>query len=505
MIQEYLEKGYPKEVGIDSRDIINFIKELEDKKVNMHSFILLKNDKIIAESYYAPFNKDTLHRMFSITKSFTSIAIGLLESENKINLDDKIITYFEDKTEGLLINSYMQNLTIRDMLTMSTVHTSTTYKKVSHNDYVKSFFEVEPSHYPGTAFFYDTSSSHTLAALVKKLTGKNILEYLKEKCLDEIGFSKESYVISDPLGISLGGSGLMAKPIDILRFAYLLMKKGNINGIQYLPENYVKEATTIKKNTYAHGNVDAEKYGYGYQFFMTKYDGFCMYGMGGQLALCFPKDDMILVTTADTQDGIEKTQAIFDAFYRNIYDKNCIANNMDMKCENDILNRKVVNDKVMHDDISNMVDIAYGEMQNIMQNLKITEHDILQDYTKLNRLNDTTITFDKNDIGIKDAKIKIHDDYGDITISFGKKKYNIVFGIKDLKEGIFDNYHMRYLSKILIADDNTFIIRVHIIDESVCPLFVELSYNDDKVTIFMKNKDEVFFKEFNGCASGKWQ
>lgn len=484
--------------------------------------------------------------MFSITKSFTSIAIGLLESENKINLDDKIITYFEDKAEGLLINSYMQNLTIRDMLTMSTVHTSTTYKKVSHNDYVKSFFEVEPSHYPGTAFFYDTSSSHTLAALVKKLTGKNILEYLKEKCLDEIGFSKESYVISDPLGISLGGSGLMAKPIDILRFAYLLMKKGNINGIQYLPENYVKEATTIKKNTYAHGNIDAEKYGYGYQFFMTKYDGFCMYGMGGQLALCFPKGDMILVTTADTQDGIEKTQAIFDAFYRNIYEKNCIGNNVDMKCENDIksdtslsnnanrakslknneyiekitnncsyedvniseddiLNRKVVNDKVIHDDISNMVDIDYEEMKNIMQNLKITEHDILQDYTKLNRLNDTTIIFDKNDIGIKDAKIKIYDDYGNITISFGKKKYNIVFGIKDLKEGIFENYHMRYLSKILIADDNTFIIRVHIIDESVCPLFVELSYNDDKVTIFMKNKDEVFFKEFNGCASGKWQ
>lgn len=482
-MKEYLKRGYPQEVGIEPENIINFINELDEKRINMHSFLLLKDDTIVSEAYYAPYNKDTLHRMFSITKSFTSIAIGLLESEGKINLDDRIVTYFQDKVEDLKINSYMQNLTIRDMLTMSTVHTSTTYKKVSHNDYVKSFFEIEPSHYPGTAFFYDTSSSHTLAALVKKITGKNILDYLKEKCLDDIGFSKESYVLSDPLGISLGGSGLMAKPIDILRFVYLIMNMGQLNGISYLPENYIKEATTIKKNTYAHGNIDAEKYGYGYQFFMTKYEGFCLYGMGGQLALCFPKKNMILVTTADTQDGNEKTQAIFDAFYKNIYDK---------------LSKKISTNDAKSKD-------SYKELEQLIASLRIEEKDILSDYTKVNKLDNTKIVFDENDIQIKEIRFNIYNNYGDITMQFDKQCYTITFGINDLREGTFDIYNMKYLSKILIADDNTYIIRLHIIDESVCPLYIEVSYNGDNATIYMKNKDEVFFKEFNGCASGKWQ
>lgn len=482
-MKEYLKRGYPQEVGIEPENIINFIKELDEKSINMHSFLLLKDDTIVSEAYYAPYNRDTLHRMFSITKSFTSIAIGLLESEGKINLDDRIVTYFQDKIEDLKINSYMQDLTIRDMLTMSTVHTSTTYKKVSHNDYVKSFFEIEPSHYPGTAFFYDTSSSHTLAGLVKKITGKNILDYLKEKCLDDIGFSRESYVLSDPLGISLGGSGLMAKPIDILRFAYLIMNMGQFNGISYLPQNYIKEATTIKKNTYAHGNIDAEKYGYGYQFFMTKFEGFCLYGMGGQLALCFPKENMILVTTADTQDGNEKTQAIFDAFYKNIYEK---------------LSKKIATNDAKSKD-------SYKELEQLIASLRIQEKDILSDYTKVNKLDNTKIVFDENDIQIKEIRFNIYNNYGDITMQFDKKCYTITFGINDLREGTFDIYNMKYLSKILIADDNTYIIRLHIIDESVCPLYIEVSYKGDNATIYMKNKDEVFFKEFNGCASGKWQ
>lgn len=63
----------------------------------MHSFSLMRHDTLIAEGYYAPYQKDTPHRMFSISKSFTSIAIGLLEAEGKLSLDDPIVSYFPDK------------------------------------------------------------------------------------------------------------------------------------------------------------------------------------------------------------------------------------------------------------------------------------------------------------------------------------------------------------------------------------------------------------------------
>lgn len=557
IMRMYFERKRPEEVGIASENIIRFIDELKKEHVNMHSFILYRRNSIIAEAYYAPYTRDTLHRVFSVTKSFTSVAIGILADEKKIDLDDKIIDYFADKTDGIEVHKYIKDITIRDMLMMSTAHEATTYKKVTHNDYVRSFFEVEPSHYPGTSYAYDTSSSHTLAALVKKITGKNILEFLKEKCLTELGFSDESYGISDPMGITMGGSGIMAKPIDLLIFANLIMNGGRVKDRQYISKEYITLATTCKRNTYVRSNVDAERYGYGYQFFMTKYNGFCCYGMGGQLVLCYPDKELILVTTADTQDSQEKTQRIYDAFYRNIYDKL------------DVLN---ISDNISEDSKSG--NKSYKELLDIIGSLKIEEDDIDSDHEKLKLIDKKKFVFDDNPAGLIKAYIDIDDnnESGSIILDFKNanasgnnisnanansynisnanvsgnnisnanassysinddkpsgddinnhksssgnvsnkanmedkaiRTYRIEFGVKELKESIFPYYNMRYLAKILVAFKDTFIIRCHIIDESVCPLYIEVTTNGDNVTFYMKNKDEVFFKEFNGYVSGK--
>ena len=81
------KKGSPESAGIPSGCLLHFLDRLQKKQVPMHSFLLMRHDTLIAEGYYAPYQKDTLHRMFSISKSFTSIAIGLLEAEGKLSLD----------------------------------------------------------------------------------------------------------------------------------------------------------------------------------------------------------------------------------------------------------------------------------------------------------------------------------------------------------------------------------------------------------------------------------
>ena len=117
-------------------------------------------------------------------------------------------------------------MTIENMLKMQTCYNMTTYNKTSTTEnWVRSFFQTEPTHRPGTLFMYDTSSSHTLCALVEKLTGEKMLDYLKEKLLRQIGFSEESYIIEDPFGTSMGGSGLMATPEDLLRTGCMLLKQ----------------------------------------------------------------------------------------------------------------------------------------------------------------------------------------------------------------------------------------------------------------------------------------
>ena len=175
-------KDSPENVGIKSTCITNCLERLDRQGIPMHSFLLLRHNKLVAEGYYAPYTPDKLHRMFSISKSFTSIAIGLLADEGKISLNDPIVQYFPEKLPENL-HPWIAQMTIRDMLMMRTCHAATTYKFDMQKDWVESFFTVPPTHPSGKLFHYDTSSPHTLCALVEKLTGEDMLTYIKRSLL----------------------------------------------------------------------------------------------------------------------------------------------------------------------------------------------------------------------------------------------------------------------------------------------------------------------------------
>ncbi|MDD6796961.1 MAG: serine hydrolase, partial [Clostridia bacterium] len=189
----------PEDMGISSQAIRNFLERLENHKLPMHSFLLMRHGKLLSETYYEPYSADIPHRMFSITKSFTSLAIGFLEDEGKLSLDDKIVGFFPEKQPEGGADPLIAKTTVRDMLRMASPHDKTTYKQIEIDDWVKTFFIAEPKHLPGAFFAYDTSATHTLTALVEKLTGQSLLDYLRCKFLDEIGFSKDAYALKDPM------------------------------------------------------------------------------------------------------------------------------------------------------------------------------------------------------------------------------------------------------------------------------------------------------------------
>ena len=311
---------FPEAAGISASCIIDALREIDIREVSMHSFLLCKDDCLVAEGYYAPVKKNDLHRMFSVTKSFTSIAIGLLQEEGRLSLDDSIVKFFPEYVPNASeAHPWLLATTIRDMLSMRSCHASTTYDKFSSKtDWVKSFFTVAPTHKPGTVFHYDTSSSHTLCALVEKLTGMKMLDYLRNKVLNEIGFSKEAYCLTDGFGVSMGGSGLMATSRDFMLFALLILNNGKLNGKQYISADYIKESTSFQTATCVTGPVPSESQGYGLQFWIGEHGSIVCYGMGGQLAILLPEYNTAIVTTADTQGYQGGNQVIYDAIFRHI-------------------------------------------------------------------------------------------------------------------------------------------------------------------------------------------
>lgn len=472
-------KAIPEEVGISSENILKFIKVLENNGIPMHSLLMIRYGKLITETYYAPYKEETLHRMFSVTKSFTSIAIGLLAEEGKLSLEDKIIDHFSEMLPESGVHPYIAEMTIKDMLKMATAHENTTYKLNLKEDWVKSFFSTMPSHHPGTIFSYDTSSSHTLAALVEKLSGMKMLDYLRGKVLDELEFSKDAYIISDPNGVSMGGSGLMATTMDLAKVAWLVMHDGRSEGKQLIPEWYIKEATKKQIDTFLKGGSIEEKQGYGYQFWRIRNDGFALFGMGGQLAICLPKEDLLIVTTADTQGLAGGVQAIYDIFWREIYE--------------------TLSDKPLAKDSE-----AFEALQAALKENHIKAVIGEQTSSFVNKINGHSYKFDDNPMNLKTIQIELKEDSGILYYENESGIQELTFGLGKQIESKFGHYNMDCVTSAAWVLEKTLFIKSHIIDESIGSIQIQVHFIDDTdVVVYMKKVEETFFQEFSGFANGK--
>lgn len=311
------ERVQPGQSRVPEGVVTAFLDRLEADGLVMHGFAMSDRGKLLAEGYWAPFTRESLHRMYSVGKSFVSLAIGLLQEEGRLHLDDRICEYFRDKCPKEGVHPWIGQMTIRNMLTMATCHRQTTYKRYK-GDWVESFFRVQPDHLPGAVFCYDTSSTHVLAALAERLSGRKLMDYLRERAFDRIGVSGEAYFMEDPYGVSQGGSGLNCTLRDLLAVAQLVADGGRYRGEQLLPADYLKEALRCQIVTVQQPAYD-EQLGYGYQIWQGRHGSFYFYGIGGQLAVCFPKERFVLVTMGDTLDNKNGIKDIFDAFESCIY------------------------------------------------------------------------------------------------------------------------------------------------------------------------------------------
>ena len=175
------EKITPEAAGISSKRVTEFIKKLEKRGAVSHGFLFMRGEKIFAEGYWKPFHKDFCHRQYSQTKSFVGVAIGLLEEEGKLSLDDKIVDYFPEKIDGEA-QAYLKEQTIREMLMMKTAGRPSAWFFSGNPDRTHHYFNDKRNLHPSnTIWAYDSAGSQVLCALVEKLAKKPLLAYLKEK------------------------------------------------------------------------------------------------------------------------------------------------------------------------------------------------------------------------------------------------------------------------------------------------------------------------------------
>ncbi len=300
-----------KEQGLKHR-IRHFTDRLNREDVNLHGLILSVGGKEKARAFRAPFTADRPHRMYSVSKTMVACAVGMLMEEGKLRLEDHITDFFRDLLPEKP-SPYLLHLTLRDMLRMATCYRVTAYREYEDEDWTRPFFTGRPDHEPGTVFNYDTGNSQVLSSLVKRLTGKEVIDFLEQRLFVPLGCEDRRYWLRDPSGQCTGGTGLCMSLRDLNRVALCLSRGGD--GL--VPEWFVREMQKKQIDTPLQGNEE-ERYGYGWQCWRTR-AGWVLYGMGGQLAVLCPEKDAVLCTTADVRLDPCGMQRIYDAFFEEVY------------------------------------------------------------------------------------------------------------------------------------------------------------------------------------------
>ncbi|WP_408071240.1 serine hydrolase domain-containing protein [Butyrivibrio sp. JL13D10] len=299
--ETFLPRSTPEEQGVDSAFIEKLFRTLYDNtSCHMHKIMVVRNGHVIGECAFKPFDMEYWHVTHSMCKSVTGMSIGLLVSEEKIKLDDKIEDIFGRK--GPLQYFFSKGLTVRHLLTMSSGAEFNESGSVLSDDWKKQFLESQTKFTPGSAFEYNSMNSYMLSAIVTEVTGESMFDYLKPRLFEPLGI-KRVFWESCPLNITKGGWGMYMRLEDMAKLGQLYLNEGMYDGKQILPSEWVKEATTAQIAT---GETTAPGYGFQLWTSSSRLGAYTFNGMLGQNVYVFPDINMMIVTNAGNEDLFQK-------------------------------------------------------------------------------------------------------------------------------------------------------------------------------------------------------
>jgi CubicO group peptidase (beta-lactamase class C family) len=278
----------------------------------LHSVMVLKHGEVLLERWMNGYTPDMPHEMHSVSKTFTATAVGLAINEGKLKLADKVVDFFPDKLPAERCE-YLNAMTVRDLLTMTCGHDEEPNTRRGDSvDWVEGFLAWPVVHKPGTYYLYNSVGTYMLSAIVQKVTGEKLLDYLDTRLFQPLHIERPEWAES-PQGINCGGWGLRLKTEDMAKMGQLFLQKGEWNGKQIVPAEWLKEMSSFQVPSAPSGtrfedleaaglNKDNNEWvqGYGYQMWICRHNSFRADGYAGQYIFVFPDKDAVLVLTTSS-------------------------------------------------------------------------------------------------------------------------------------------------------------------------------------------------------------
>jgi len=307
-----LPRSTPEAENVSSQGISDYLDAVKKSEQDLHSIMIVRHGKVIAEYWFGDNAADKPHPMWSVSKTFTATAIGFAVSENLLKVTDKVISFFPDKLPEE-VSPYLREMEIRHLLTMSVGNEESRINEIrrEENDWVKAFLAAPVEKEPGSEMAYNSMATYMLSAIIQKVTGEKLIDYLYPRLFNPLGITGITWEES-PQGINIGGRGLSVKTEDMAKLGQFILQKGKWDGKQLLPESWIEEATSshiaslpagTKREDLKMKPEDSDwLQGYGYQMWRCRHNGVRADGAHGQFIIILPEKDAVIAATANVSD-----------------------------------------------------------------------------------------------------------------------------------------------------------------------------------------------------------
>ncbi len=291
--------------AVNTPAFIKFVKQCEENGISVHSFRHLRGGVLVSAADFAPYTGNEKMHVYSLSKTFTSIAAGIALDENLLSLDDKVCDIFPEKMPSH-ISDNLAAMTLRDLLSMQSGHSACVFNKlINSDDSLKAFFETDVPYTPGTKFVYSSAGTLVCGAAVTRKSGENLADYLDKRMFSKMGIEKP-YWECTPDGLCHGGVGLRIAIDSVAKVGQMLLDGGAYNGERIVSEAYVKDASSFHALDATNVSPDWLA-GYGYQIWLNRKStgGYRAGGAFGQFCVVLPETNEVFAIFCEC-DNMQK-------------------------------------------------------------------------------------------------------------------------------------------------------------------------------------------------------
>ena len=302
----------PEAQGMDSRKLSEMLAIIQEKNLDFDSLLVIRHGTIVSETYFDSYDRDTLHQLFSCTKSFIATLVGIAIDRGLIeDIDQPVLSFYKDAAIENM-DPGKESMKLDDLLTMRSglgwVEGNPAYREMSQSaDWAAYVLDKPMVEAPGTRFNYCSGCSHELSSILQRATGMNTVDFAEQTLFTPMGITRYKWE-KDTRGLSNGGWGLLLTPREMAKLGYLYLHAGEWDGQQLVSTDWVRLAT--QRHTDATDGL-----GYGYQWWTYPlYDAYTALGLYGQTIFVIPGQDLIVVTTAGSLENHSQIFHLIDDY-----------------------------------------------------------------------------------------------------------------------------------------------------------------------------------------------